>query len=222
MSKRRDTARDFVDILKNATDKNGDSIFTLDEVDRLCGEHEKNIRVAHKTPKQILGKDLDRVNAALSSTYGIRKINALYLADLSQDMAEIEAFINKIMNPAARLFYMSDYGKAYLFDYKNKFGLNTDIKEGKFLHDYLNGRMNGRKREDYSTHEKYNAPIDHYGVEDHLKFIRGTKEWKIHNEDMVRRLDNAYKVLVGKYQLSNAKPYCKLESFKPTLITSIN
>lgn len=214
MSKRPQAAVDFVDILKKAKDKSGNLIFTTEEVDRLCGEQEKNIRVSHKTPRQIFGKDLARVNAALSSAYGIRKINELYVADLHQDMTEIEAFINKIMNPAAKLFYMSDYGKAYLFDYKNKFGLNTDQKEGKFLHDYLNGRMNGREREDYSTHEKYTAPIDHYGLKDHLKFIRGTKEWAINTEDMVRRLDNIDKILVSKYQLSDAKRYCTLEVFK--------
>jgi len=82
------------------------------------------------------------------------------------------------------------------------------------LHDYLNGRINGRIRKDYSTHEEYNAPIDHYGVENHLKFVRGTKEWAIHKEDIVRRLDNPDKILVGKYKLSDAKPYCKLETFQ--------
>jgi len=50
MSKRPKTAVDFVDILKHATDKNGNLIFTSDEVNRLCGKDEKNIRVAHKTP----------------------------------------------------------------------------------------------------------------------------------------------------------------------------
>jgi hypothetical protein len=31
---------------------------------------------------------------------------------------------------------------------------------------------------------------------------------------MVRRIDNAEKTIVGKYKLSETKPYCKLEVFK--------
>lgn len=214
MSKRLDAALDFMDILIKVTDKKGDLIFTLDEVNTICGGKDgNNIREPHKTAKQIFGKDLDRVNAALRSEYGIRKINELYLNDLNRETAQLDTFISKIRNPAAKLFYMSDYGKAYLYDFKNQFGLTTDWKEGKFLHDYLNGDLNGRIRIDYSTKQEYTASLIRYSIEDHVKFIRGTREWKEKTVPVEDRLKKTENVLVSKYELSDKNRYCKLVSF---------
>lgn len=195
MSKDRDFADVFINILENAKDKNGNLIVGESTFKKIIKEN--NFTKTHKTPEQVFGKNLPLVNAALSSEYGINKINNTYLSELNNDMTHIDKAISLMKNPAAKAFYDNDAGRTWLYDYHNQYNLNLDGKDAKFMNDYINGEYNGKKRTDFSTNKKYAAPTDHYGVEDHVKYMHSTEQYKKTPKMVDDRLGKTFNLLEG-------------------------
>lgn len=100
-----DHAKIFLDILEKATNSSGEKIFRKNEIFSSEGKEVFNLREKSKTPEMVFGKDLDRVNAALSSEYGISSINDAYLVSIKHDIAHVEKTIGILKNPIAKAFY---------------------------------------------------------------------------------------------------------------------
>jgi len=200
MSKRKDSINDFKDILKNAKNNKGELIVKPHEIDIICGENNVNLKLTNKTPEQVFGKNLRLVNAALSSEYGIKKINEVYIRDLDKGIAHIEKAVEYMSpNPAAQAFYSTDYGKTLLFDYHNQFGLNLDGKEAAFINKYINGAANGMKKTDFSTQEQYCARTDYYDFSDHKKYLHSTEQFSKTPTMVDNRLNKTVEILKNKH-----------------------
>lgn len=195
MSKRPDAVTAFVDILKNAKDNKGNLIIKGYELDSILGRKNVNLTKTLQSPEQVFGKNLPLVNAALSSEYGIKKIDAAYVADLNHDVAHIDKAISLIKNPAAKAFYDNDAGRTWLYDYHNQYGLILGGKDAKFINDYINGDYNGTKRTDCSTKQKYSAPTDHYSLEDHIKYLHSTEQFSKTPEMVDKRIKKTFTLL---------------------------
>jgi hypothetical protein len=130
---------------------------------------------------------LPKIQAALSSQYGINKINEIYLHEVESSAKHIEIATAKMQNPAAKAFYETDVGKLLLFDYNNQFYIDPN---GSFLQKYIDGAFNDDAKVIYSTGEEITAPIDTYTIEDHKAFIYSTKQYAENPDDCIRRLNN--------------------------------
>lgn len=179
MKKHPEYADLFVKILRNAKTIKGENIFKEDELLAIVGDKNRRIRKSGKTPQEIFGKNLNRVNAALASDYGIKEINAAYIIAIKKMKDKVEAAINAMKNPAAKAFYRTDFGRALLCDYENQYGLRLD---GAFIEKYINGHYNNQRKIDYETKKRIEVPIDTYSQKDHERYLRSTKQWaKDHN-----------------------------------------
>lgn len=173
MSERAEARKIFVDILKNATDSQGEKIISSLNLPKILGPHNKKILDKNKTPKEVFGENLDRVNAALKSEYGIKSINKSYLENINTDIAHIEKAIDLMANnPAAQAFYSTDFGKAFLFDYHNQYNLSLD---GVFMKKYIDGTLNHTPKNIYGTETFITAPTNHYDLTDHINYLHSTK-----------------------------------------------
>lgn len=166
LSQNMDFSKKIVDILKNATDSKGVSFFTQDEVLYIAGKDNTNLTQSQKTLESAFSDNLPKIQAALSSEYGISKIDELYLHEIETDAKHIETATAtaKMKNPAAKAFYETDVGKLLLFDYNNQFYIELD---GAFLKKYIDGVLNDDVKVVFSTGEEIKAPIDTYTIEDH-------------------------------------------------------
>lgn len=195
----------FKAILTNAKDVNGKAILNEAQVNSICGKDNCNLTKTGRTPESIFGKNLVLINAALSSDYGITAVNNMYKQDLKIGLIEMDKTIADMkLNPEAQNFYKTDLGKVALFEYKNQFGIQTDSP---FLHQYINGEANGLKRTDYSTHKKYSARTDQYTIDDHIKFIRSTKEWHDNKKAVENRLNKALKTFYKNCSVAEADSF---------------
>lgn len=192
MYNHRERSNIFLDILKNATTPAGDPIFQTHEIVPITGKDNILLMGRGKTPADVFSKDLDRVNAALSSDYGIKAINATYINETKNSINHIEKIINNFKNPAAKAFYNTDFGKALLYDYNNQYNLDVD---GPFVVDYIDGIYNGKTRVVVATKEEITAPTDIYIFSDHQKFMRSTLQWAKNAALVENRIDNSLKVL---------------------------
>lgn len=182
----------FSNILKNATYSNGTKIFNVDEISSIIGNENTELRKKGKTPKMVFGKDLDRVNAALSSEHGIKAINAAYLDDIKHDIRHVEKTTGLMKNSIAKNFYSTDFGKALLFDYHNQYYLNS---EGSFMLEYIDGLYNGKTRTVAATKEQIVAPTDAYIYSDHQRFMRSTLQWAKNSALIENRLNKSLQIL---------------------------
>ena len=66
----KDETRKFINILENAKDEKGNPILNSSQIKIICGDENSNLSKKGKTPEAHFGKNLDLINAALSSDYG--------------------------------------------------------------------------------------------------------------------------------------------------------
>ena len=160
----------LVDILNQAKDEQGTPIFSQLEVELISGNQNENLTIKKRTLENAFGDNLIRINSALSSEYGRNKIDAAYLPEMKMRADYIQKAIESINNPAAKKFYDTIVGKAFLFDYHNQFNLSLD---GKLMKDYIDG--DGARN--FTTRKKDIAPRDYYSMEDHIRYIHGTQQY---------------------------------------------
>lgn len=203
MSKNSKYAKLFVEILENATTIKGDKIFKKSELLAIVGDKNIYIRKAGLTPEQVFGANLDRVNRALASEYGIKAINAAYLVAIKQMKEKVNDAINGMKNLFAKTFYSSDFGRALLCDYENQYGLKVN---GVFVEKYINGYYNNKRKIDYETKKTIYAPIDTYSQKEHEIYLRSTQQWAENHALVDDRLVNTLNLLLDKYGLYHEGP----------------
>ncbi len=124
----------FLEIVKDAKNSDDSNILLSSDV--------KKIEDIFSKPKDMVGKKIDdifedklakKLNSALSSEYGIKKINEAYVKEIKERAAVVEKEISKITNPQAKAFYDTDQGRVLLFDFKNQYSPKNKIV------DYING-----------------------------------------------------------------------------------
>ncbi|PKN20071.1 MAG: hypothetical protein CVU71_06860, partial [Deltaproteobacteria bacterium HGW-Deltaproteobacteria-6] len=180
--KKNDAGRDiFIDILANATDVNGNKIISTSIVETISGKIVKS---------GIEGKlTLDERNVidqALSSTYGINKINNAYSAALNEKIERIDAVIAAVDPPQYKKFIQNnDIVKLFIADVAVQFG--TEVNN--CLVTYLDG--DAVKLPDLNgiigkTVQMSGEP----GVEDLINFSLGTVYGQTNAGDLLRRFSN--------------------------------
>lgn len=203
MSVRSDAVNDFIKILKNATDASGNFIIKKSELSAITGDKNCNLTIKNRTPEQVFGKNLYLVNTALSSTYGMEVINKSYLDCVNYDVEHIEKAIHHIMNPAAKEFYSTDFGKILLYDYHNQYDLNL---KGPFLNNYIDGYYHNSSKNIYGTNENIAAPIDQYTLEHHKDYLHSTEQFHDKPKMVDSRLNQTLNVL-KTYHITEENPF---------------
>lgn len=203
MSKNPKSATLFADILKNATDSQGTLIFQENEVLAITGGKDNpHLREKGKTPESVFGKNLDRVKAALASPCGMSMINEAYPKAIKKGIARAEKATKQMKNPAAKAFYSTDFGKAFLFEYNNQFGLEL---KGTFMLNYIDGDDNKTAKIDFTTDKDITAPTKIYTFKDHQRYIQSTEQWYKYPEMMNTRLEHSVEIL-NQYGLRDNGP----------------
>ena len=162
----------FTDILTNAKDSNGNIIIDLNT---------RNSILNHVAGNGSLSPgERNLVNQALSSSYGVQKINEAYLTDLDTAISKIDGVINKVTDPEDKAFLQTDLGRLFLIDYNNQFNISSNGPMEKFLQ--------GQEVE-LSYGKKVSIKGD-LGIEDLLNFYLTTKYGQDHPADLIRRFSN--------------------------------
>lgn len=170
----------FLDIMENAVDSINQKFFCDDEIVDIC----LNIKNKGRSPEKVFGNYLFRVNEALSSEYGIAKINEQYVKEISIDYNHIENVILNITDSIARTFYNTTIGRLLLFDYNNQFYLAP--------HGELKIYMDGYKVITYTG--KALIVGDSYNIDNHKEFLFETEYGVKHKPDVLRRINNIFRM----------------------------
>jgi hypothetical protein len=113
----------------------------------------------------------------------------------------IQSVIDSLQNPAAKTFYNTVLGRAFLFDYKNQFYLTL---KGPLVVDYIDGAFNNKQKAVFGTNEKITAPTDNYTIRDHKAFLDSTKECYERRVGCANRWDRVKKVFEEQKDLMAA------------------
>jgi hypothetical protein len=165
----------FTDVLTNAKDLNNSLIFN---------SQNKNAVLNSVTSQgsSLTIEQINLVNQALSSSYGVEKINESYLVELDNAIIKIDSVINKVTNPENKAFLQTDLARLFLIDYNNQFNISPNKQMEKFLQ----GQTVSLKG--YTT---YSVDIKgNLGIEDLLNFYLHTKYGQEKPGDLVRRFSN--------------------------------
>lgn len=129
----------LLNIILNAKHDNHKLFFSNEERKELGNilDHKNAKSLVGKSPSQIFGDKVERINQALSSKYGIETINKAYLDEMNSRSNKIEKVVHNIKHSAANVFYDTDLGRALLLDYNNQYG---GIDRGGLLENYMNGK----------------------------------------------------------------------------------
>jgi len=171
----------FKDILTNAKDITGIAIFSQNEVNSVYDSV-----INH----QDISNNVNRINQALSSSYGQYVINTKYLDYLDTKITYIDKVIDTVSDPADKSFLRTDAGKLFLFDYDNQY----DITWEGALHDFVRGlpsTING------------NTTVQKQGVLDFgdlLTFYFNVQQFDNKPNDNVRRFGNLADIIDYKPQ----------------------
>lgn len=203
MSKRSGSIKLFIEILENATTNKGEKIFNKAELPSIVGSENCNLLKTSKTPHEVFGKNLDRVNTALASEYGLKAINDAYPTAIKEMKDKVSAALKAMKNPAAKNFYSTDFGRALLCDYENQYGLKLD---GAFIEKYINGPYNGKFKTDYDNKKPITVSTKTYSQKDHEKYLRSTKQWAEDRIMVDNRLVETLNLLLDKYGLYHEGP----------------
>ena len=174
----------FLDIIENAVDDNNMRFFS----DQECNEMKdyvipRIIRIKGDSPQGIfLNHQLPRINKALSSKYGIEKINEEYVKQITIDSIHIDNIVHSIVSPFAKAYYSSPLGKLFLLDYNNQFYLNP--------HGELKRYLDGYKTITYTQKAMIVSVTTAYTLANHRAFLHNTKEGAEDPEEVDRRLNN--------------------------------
>ena len=162
----------FTDILTNARDSNG------------------NIIVDANTRNDILNKvattgflsfnQSNLVNKALSSNYGVQKINETYLTEIDTAISKIDGVINKVTDLENKAFLQTDIGRLFLIDYNNQFYIATDGQMERFL----------QGERVILGYGKSVQMIGDLGIQDLISIYLTTKYGQDNPGDLIRRFSN--------------------------------
>jgi hypothetical protein len=138
----------FVDILRNARDAGGQSLLSESEKSALLAP--PNLRSEERqkfykkytekgvTPQQMFGDLLPKVNAALSSDYGVKVINEQYRNEIRGSIEHVKDIIAKTENhKVIEQITLSDEWMLRFVDYHNQYGFSQNenmfnlLKHGK-------------------------------------------------------------------------------------------
>jgi len=168
-------ARDlFADILTNAKDSNGNGIIDTDARNNILN---KVATTGFLTPNQR-----NLIKDALSSSYGVQKINEAYLTELDTAITKIDGVINKVSDPENKAFLQTDLGRLFLIDYNNQFNISPNRQMERFLQGELVALG-----ENKVVWVQIKGKL---GIEDLLNFYLNTKYGQDHPEDLIRRFSN--------------------------------
>ena len=120
------------------------------------------------------------VDQALSSSYGIQKINEAYLTELDTAIIKIDGVISKVTDATNKAFLQTDFGRLFLIDYNNQFY----IAPGGEMEQFLQG---GLVTLGYGKTVSVNGNL---GIEDLLNFYLRTKYGQDKPGDLIRRFSN--------------------------------
>ena len=187
-------ARTLFKIAVNSVDFQGRKIISNDELDLLepiigLNLTDKDLQNNQgKSPEQVFGNLLPKLNQAMQSPYGITQINAAYQEELLEKVNEIRAALGKISNPIAKAFYSTPIGEIMLYDYHNQNGFNTEGSNHKFFEYLSSGITNTYTGKQLSFR-------DVYTIEHHKEFLFNTLYGLKHPADVNRRLVNIDDIL---------------------------
>ncbi len=155
--------------MTNAIDENGVGIFAKGEF----GKYITSLADTGKTPQDIFGTDLAKVNAALASEYGVQHINEAYIEELQDRLATVNQAIDLMQIEPVKAFFTTEPGRVLLFDYNNQYGLGLDGP--------LMQRLNDQ--------DLY--PADYtFTIRDYSAYLENTLYGQKHLDDVMRRLEN--------------------------------
>lgn len=121
------------EILKEAKDKSGNAVLSQAEQNEVL---KRDYWVRGRTPEAVFGDLLPKINSALSSDYGVQKINETYVKEIRKKISDVERIISALTNEGnKKALSTNDELKIKLVDYHNQFNLE---KGGAMMH-YLNG-----------------------------------------------------------------------------------
>ena len=178
-------AATFLDIMKNAVDKNGNKIVTksfLDKIATVRTVKNKEVLIGGAITKigdtrTLTPQQEATINKAFTSDYGKKKITQDYMNEITKRIDKISKQIDdKIKSPKIRATLKREQSLILLVDYDNQFHLGSKGKMMKFL-------------QESESNNNFNS-------EDIEKFVlENTTYGKKAPEDIKRRYRNAEKAL---------------------------
>lgn len=125
----------FLEILENARDSSGKKILSDDEYKSIVKNNPKYTENGI-TPEKACGSLLPKINAALSSSYGVQKINEAYVPELRGKIKYVDDIINSLPNQVNKNTLQADEElRIRLVDYHNQFTMSKN----KQMHNMLKG-----------------------------------------------------------------------------------
>lgn len=175
-------AATFLDIMKNAVDKNGNKIVTQSFLDKIATVNDKGVLIGGAITnigdaRTLTPQQEATINKAFTSDYGKKKITQDYMSEITKRIDKISKQIDdKIKAPKMRATLKREQSLILLVDYDNQFHLVSKGKMMKFLQ---------------ASESKNN-----FSSEDVEKFVlENTTYGKKAPEDIKRRYGNAKNAL---------------------------
>lgn len=182
------TARQlFLNILTNAQ-TGGVAIFTSQEITRIF-----NIVTTQRTG--LTQNDISKINDALQSSYGVQQIDAAYPRDIDTQIRKIDGIIQQFTSGADQAFLQSDFGRLFLIDYNNQFGIETSGPNAKLV------QFLQRQPVTLGVPRPVSIQGD-LGVEDLLRFYFSTTQGQNSPDGQMRRFSNVLEVASGTFGIT--------------------
>jgi len=123
------------DILVNATDSNGVHIFIDGGV--FYDENKTRIEAAG-TPDALTTFEINQINSAIYSTYGILATNQAFANEVPERIAHVDSIINNLPTGVIKdTIISSEELRVFLNDYNNQFYISANGK----MHNFLKGKL---------------------------------------------------------------------------------
>ena len=119
----RHAAATFLDIMKNAVDKNGDKIISESFLNEIATVNDKGVLVGGAITKigkgrTLTDEQLDTINKAFTSDYGREKITQDYMHEITKRIDKVSKQIDKkIKSPEMRSMLKREQSLILLVDY---------------------------------------------------------------------------------------------------------
>jgi Ca2+-binding RTX toxin-like protein len=191
----------FIEILKNACDSNGKRIVNPELLDTKIIEKREHTAIGVPLEAKFNKQELAQINAALSSDYGRKVIDAAYKKEIKDTITHVELVIkNDIKNPEIQKELSNEVWKVRLADYHNQMVLGR----GGPLVKFFNGEAVELRQSNGST-KKVSYQKDATLLNNFNDFFRSTKEYSQSSKAMENRLEKREMVLAQNYGTSPMK-----------------
>ena len=177
-------------ILENATD-GGSLIFSEEERDTIIdilvqNSPRTNDGTGYVFPTEYQELE-DKLNQALSSTYGKNAIETAHVTEMREDINHIDNVIRPTLNSVDAAFFGKETVRLFLLDYHNQYRLNS----GGTMHDFLKREVAKSPNSGIS----YSFRGEAFGIDDLLSGYLHTKyaNW-VNIGDAVRRFSNVLSI----------------------------